>query len=68
VDAKPPPQAIARGDQVRVEVHSGAVLLAFDAAAESSGHTGEAVTVRNPANGQRFRAVVEGPGKVGIQK
>jgi hypothetical protein len=59
---------IARGDTVRVEVRSGGVLLAFDAAAESSGHVGEPVTVRNPANGQRFRAVVEAKGKVGIRK
>jgi flagella basal body P-ring formation protein FlgA len=42
--------------------------VAFDAAAESSGHVGEHVIVRNPANGQRFRAVVEAHGKVGIRK
>lgn len=59
---------ISRGDKVRVEVKSGGVLLAFDAEAESSGHLGERVTVRNPANGQRFRAVVEATGKVGIRK
>ncbi len=60
--------AINRGQTVRVEVTSGGVLLAFDAAAESSGHIGEAVTVRNPANGQRFRAIVEAKGKAGIRK
>ncbi len=54
---------IGRGETVRVEVQSGGVLLAFDAAAESSGHRGEQVTVRNPANGQLFRAVVQGPGR-----
>jgi hypothetical protein len=59
---------IKPGDTVRVEVRSGGVLLAFEAAAESSGHVGEPVTVRNPANGQRFRAVVEDRGKVGIRK
>ncbi|MEO5922882.1 MAG: flagella basal body P-ring formation protein FlgA [Bryobacteraceae bacterium] len=59
---------IGRGDTVRVEIRSGGVLLAFDATTESSGHTGEQVTVRNPVNGQRFRAVVEGPGKVGARK
>ena len=59
---------IERGDTVRVEVRSGGVLLAFDAAAESSGHLGESVTVRNPVNGERFRAIVEAPGKVGIRK
>ncbi len=59
---------IAKGDAVRVEISLGAVLLAFDAAAESAGHIGEQVLVRNPANGQRFRAVVEAPGKVGLRK
>ncbi len=69
----PPPKPvtereISRGDKVRVEIKSGGVLIAFDSEAESSGHLGERVTVRNPANGQRFRAVVEAPGKVGIRK
>lgn len=59
---------VLRGQSVRVEVTSGGVLLAFDAAAESSGHIGEAVTVRNPVNGQRFRAIVEAKGKAGIRK
>lgn len=59
---------IGKGDPVRVEISSGAVRLAFDAAAENAGHVGEQVTVRNPINGQRFRAVVEGPGRVGIRK
>lgn len=59
---------IAKGDSVRVEISSGGVLLAFDASAESTGHIGEQVTIRNPANGQRFRAVVEGRGKVGVRK
>lgn len=68
--ARPPTAGpeIGRGDTVRVEVTSGGVLLAFDAAAENSGHTGERVTVRNPDNGQRLRAVVEAPGKAGIRK
>jgi hypothetical protein len=61
-------QKIGRGETVRVGVHSGGVLLAFDAVAESSGHVGEQVTVRNPDNGQRFRAVVLAPGKVEIRK
>lgn len=59
---------VASGDTVRVEVRSGAVLLAFDATAESAGHAGEGVIVRNPINGKRFRAVVEGKGKVAVRK
>jgi hypothetical protein len=70
ITKSPAPTAleVARGETVLVEVTSGSVRLAFDAAAESSGHIGEAITVRNPANGQRFRAVVEAKGKAGIRK
>jgi hypothetical protein len=64
----PAEHRVARGEPVRVEVRSGGVVLAFDAATESSGHVGEQVTVQNPANGQRFRAVVRGPGRVEILK
>lgn len=59
---------IRRGDKVRVEVRSGGVVLGFDALAESGGHAGEGVVVRNPANGKRVRALVEANGKVAIQK
>ncbi|MEP6961261.1 MAG: flagella basal body P-ring formation protein FlgA [Acidobacteriota bacterium] len=59
---------VNRGATVRVEVSSGGVLLAFDGTAESAGRRGEAVVVRNTENGQKFRAVVEGPGKVAIRK
>ncbi len=59
---------ISRGEMVRVEVYSRGILLAFDAAAESSGHVGEQVTLRNPATRQLFRAIVKGPEKVEIRK
>jgi hypothetical protein len=59
---------VARGDTVRVQVSSGGVLLAFETEAESSGHVGEQVTVRNPVSGQRFRGVVEARGKVIVRK
>lgn len=59
---------VERGDTVRVEVRSGGVVLAFDAAAESSGRAGDAVIVKNPQNGRRFQARVEGKGKVSITK
>ena len=49
-------------------VISGGVLLAFDSQAESSGHIGEQVTVKNPISGQRFRGVVEDKGKVIVRK
>lgn len=58
---------IKPGDTVRVRVQSGGILLAFDAAAQGSGHVGETILVRNPENGRRFRATIDAPGKVSIQ-
>ena len=62
-----PPQ-VERGDKVSVEVASGGALLQFDAEAESPGHVGDQVFLRNPENGHRFQAKVEGKGKVAIRK
>lgn len=62
-----PPQ-VERGDKVSVQVASGGALLQFDAEAESPGHVGDLVFVRNPENGHRFQAKVEGKGKVAIRK
>jgi Chaperone for flagella basal body P-ring formation len=59
---------VQRGDPVRVEVRAGGVLLGFDSVAESSGLKGEPVIVKNPANGRRFRARVEGKGKVSVKR
>lgn len=61
------PEAVARGATVEVTVESGAALLRFSAAAESSARVGETVLVRNPVNGRRFRAVVEGVNKVVVR-
>jgi flagella basal body P-ring formation protein FlgA len=62
-----PPQ-VERGDKVSVQVASGGALLQFDAEAESPGHLGDLVFLRNPENGHRFQAKVEGKGKVAIRK
>ncbi len=64
VKLEAPPREVERGDVVAVEVSSGAARLKFEAPAESGGKTGEAVLVRNPANGARFRARVVAKGKV----
>jgi flagella basal body P-ring formation protein FlgA len=61
------PREVERGDKVKVEVSSGAAVLRFEALAESSGHTGESILVRNPGNGRRFRVRVEARGKVSIK-
>jgi flagella basal body P-ring formation protein FlgA len=62
------PPDVLRGDKVRVRVTCGGVLLQFDADAESSGHIGETVIVRNPENNRRFVARVEDKGKVFVKK
>jgi len=47
---------------------SGDARLLFDAAAETAGRLGEMVLIRNPENGKRFQARVEGKDKVAIHK
>lgn len=62
VDAKD----VARGERVRVEVVEGAARLEFEGIAESSGSAGEMIPVRNPDTNRRFRARVEGRGRVSV--
>lgn len=62
------PLVVKRGDRVSVTVTSGAVTLRFESEAESSGHPGDTVIVRNPENGARFAARVEDQGKVVVAK
>lgn len=64
VKLEAPQREVERGDAVAVEVHSGAALVKFEAAAESGGKAGDLVLLRNPANGARFRARVVAKGKV----
>jgi hypothetical protein len=63
-----PPFEVLRGEQVSVEVTSGAALLRFQAAAETSGRAGDSVLIRNPENGKLFQARVESMGKVIVQR
>jgi flagella basal body P-ring formation protein FlgA len=58
------PQDVMRGSTVRVEVRNGAARLEFDAVAETSGGVGEFISMRNPSSGKRFRARVDGKGRV----
>ena len=62
------PYEIERGDKVTVEVSSGEAKLGFEATAETAGRAGGSVLIRNPENGRRFQARVEGKGKVSITK
>jgi flagella basal body P-ring formation protein FlgA len=58
---------ITRGESVAVVVRSGAARLTLNARSESSGATGQTVWVRNPENGRRFSAQVEGKGKAVVE-
>jgi flagella basal body P-ring formation protein FlgA len=60
------PYEVSRGDAVRVGVSSGDARLELNGKAEASGRRGQTILVRNPANGKRFSARVEGAGRVEV--
>jgi flagella basal body P-ring formation protein FlgA len=60
------PYEVSRGDTVRVGVWSGDAHLELNGRAEASGRRGQTIPVRNPANGKRFQARVEGAGRVEV--
>jgi flagella basal body P-ring formation protein FlgA len=62
------PFDVDKGDKVTVEVASGEARLSFEAVAESGGRAGGTVLIKNPENGRRFQARVDGKGKVSITK
>jgi flagella basal body P-ring formation protein FlgA len=55
---------VVRGATVKVEVRDGAARLAFDARAETSGRTGDLITLMNPATSKVFKAKVVGRNSV----
>ena len=58
------PNDVERGQTVAVEVHSGGAVVKAEAKAESAGHRGETIPVRNITSGTLFRAEIEGKGRV----
>jgi flagella basal body P-ring formation protein FlgA len=58
---------VARGETVKVEVRSGAAVLAFEGEAQGSANIGQTVAVVNPQTRKRFRAHVDGPGRVSLE-
>ncbi|MGD0499711.1 MAG: flagellar basal body P-ring formation chaperone FlgA [Bryobacteraceae bacterium] len=60
------PQEIQRGDQVLVEARAGAARLELTAVAEAPGSAGDVIPVLNPFSMRRFKARVEGKGKVSV--
>lgn len=57
------PREVERGEEILVEVSSGGAQLRFRARAETGGRSGDMIIVRNPVNGRRIAARVQGPGK-----
>jgi flagella basal body P-ring formation protein FlgA len=57
-----PPNDINRGDEVHVEVRSGAARVALTARALSGGRSGDTISVRNPESNKTFQARVTGKG------
>ncbi len=51
---------VRRGDKVDVDFTSSAMHLRFEAAAESDGHMGDRIRLRNPQSGNMFSAEVSG--------
>lgn len=60
------PNDVNRGDTVQVDVQFGAAHLSFSGHAESGGHVGDTVSVRNPESNKMFQAVIAGPGRVAL--
>jgi flagella basal body P-ring formation protein FlgA len=54
------PNDVNRGDLVHVEVRFGAAHLALTGRAESAGHIGDTIAVRNPDTSKIFQALVDG--------
>jgi flagella basal body P-ring formation protein FlgA len=52
---------------VKVEIIAGAATVHLDAVAETPGALGELISVQNPDSKRRFRARVEGTGKVSVK-
>ena len=56
------PPDIDRGQEVQVEVRSGAARLVLVGKAESAGRTGDSIAIRNLESNRTFRARVSGKG------
>ncbi len=61
------PVMVERGDQVQVEVRSGAARLSLPGQAEGAGRKGEKVLIRSGISGKRFTATILDAGKVRVE-
>jgi flagella basal body P-ring formation protein FlgA len=60
------PNDVNRGDTVQVDVQFGGAHLSLNGRAESGGHIGDTISVRNPETSKLFQAYVAGSGRVVI--
>ena len=65
VELQVPPDVV-RGETVHVTVRDGGALVSLEARAEASGSRGDTIPVSNPASHRRFRARIEGQGRVSV--
>jgi flagella basal body P-ring formation protein FlgA len=60
------PKAVSKGEMVTVEVVSGRVCLKLDGTAETAGHIGQTISIRNSQSGKSFSAKVTGTGSARV--
>lgn len=60
------PEAIARGDAVKIEAKSGAIVIETRGTAMTAGRIGEQIAVENTRSGRRVRGVIIAPGHVRV--
>jgi flagella basal body P-ring formation protein FlgA len=65
-DLEPIP-LVQAGEQVRVELVSGPLVIAVEALARSSGAVGDKVRLEMPTSHKNIQAVVSGPGEARVQ-
>lgn len=61
------PNDVNRGELVHVEVRFGGAHLVMEGRAETAGHIGDVVSVRNPESSKTFRALVEAKDRVVVE-
>jgi flagella basal body P-ring formation protein FlgA len=59
-----PPVEVERGERVEMELRANGILLKVETVAESAGRRGQTVRLKNPMNGKKLSARVEGKGRV----
>ena len=58
---------VTAGDQVRLEMVSGALVIEVETLARSGGAMGEKVRLEMPTSHKSIQAVVTGPGQARVQ-